>query len=222
MAIIKCPDCGHEISNRAPACIHCGRPLDDLPKKVIRVCHTGEIVLEKEHLTQRTAEAYIHQIVSAKGYKYSFKYESGSEYRIIPDDEPIRDVKCLKRVVTQSSIHENLYVKVADRLTPYEAMQYKTQLETEQHQRLSHLAESGYYGTPITWMIVDNDAPLNYVDNSQNTITSQPSAPRCPTCGSTSIERISTAAKAAGAFTFGLFSKTAKSQFRCKRCGYKW
>lgn len=27
MALIDCPECGREISNRAPACIHCGFPL---------------------------------------------------------------------------------------------------------------------------------------------------------------------------------------------------
>ena len=27
MALIKCPECGKEISDLAPACIHCGYPL---------------------------------------------------------------------------------------------------------------------------------------------------------------------------------------------------
>ena len=27
MALIKCPECGKEISDKAPACIHCGYPL---------------------------------------------------------------------------------------------------------------------------------------------------------------------------------------------------
>lgn len=26
MALIQCPDCGNNISDRAPSCIHCGRP----------------------------------------------------------------------------------------------------------------------------------------------------------------------------------------------------
>ena len=46
--------------------------------------------------------------------------------------------------------------------------------------------------------------------------------PKCPTCGSTNIEKISSFNKAAGAVMFGLFSKTARSQFKCKNCGYKW
>lgn len=29
MALIKCPECGKEISDRAQACIHCGAPLND-------------------------------------------------------------------------------------------------------------------------------------------------------------------------------------------------
>ena len=27
MALIPCPECGKEVSDRAPACIHCGYPL---------------------------------------------------------------------------------------------------------------------------------------------------------------------------------------------------
>ena len=30
MALIKCPECGKEISDKAPACIHCGFPLPKL------------------------------------------------------------------------------------------------------------------------------------------------------------------------------------------------
>ena len=45
--------------------------------------------------------------------------------------------------------------------------------------------------------------------------------PKCPTCSSTNIEKISSFDKAAGAVMFGLFSKTARSQFKCRNCGYK-
>lgn len=45
---------------------------------------------------------------------------------------------------------------------------------------------------------------------------------RCPTCHSFNVEKISVVDKAFGAATLGLLSKTAKSQFRCKNCGYKW
>lgn len=46
--------------------------------------------------------------------------------------------------------------------------------------------------------------------------------PKCITCGSTNVKKISTSAKVTGAVAFGLFSKTAKSQFKCENCGCKW
>lgn len=46
--------------------------------------------------------------------------------------------------------------------------------------------------------------------------------PKCPTCGSTRVKKISTTSKVAGAAMFGLFCKTTRSQFKCEQCGYKW
>ncbi len=44
MALIKCPECGREVSDKAQACIHCGCPLNDeidmksMYNKVCPVC----------------------------------------------------------------------------------------------------------------------------------------------------------------------------------------
>ena len=46
--------------------------------------------------------------------------------------------------------------------------------------------------------------------------------PKCPTCHSTNISKISGTKKAIHGIAFGLLSKTATSQFECKNCGYKW
>ena len=29
MALIKCPECGKEISDKSKTCVHCGFPLDE-------------------------------------------------------------------------------------------------------------------------------------------------------------------------------------------------
>jgi hypothetical protein len=31
MTLIACPDCGKQVSDQAPACIHCGKPLAPVP-----------------------------------------------------------------------------------------------------------------------------------------------------------------------------------------------
>lgn len=46
--------------------------------------------------------------------------------------------------------------------------------------------------------------------------------PKCPTCGSYNVKRISHMRRAAHAMTIGILSTTARSQFECLSCSYKW
>ena len=46
--------------------------------------------------------------------------------------------------------------------------------------------------------------------------------PKCPTCGSTNIEKISTTKKAVGFVAVGIFSSNFGKTMNCKPCGYKW
>lgn len=62
----------------------------------------------------------------------------------------------------------------------------------------------------------------NQVQQQKTTSQTNSNTIKCPTCNSTKVKRISGTAKVAGAVAFGLLSKTAKSQFKCENCGYKW
>lgn len=46
--------------------------------------------------------------------------------------------------------------------------------------------------------------------------------PKCPVCGSPNIHKISTTKRVVSGAAFGLFSKTARSQWECSNCGNKW
>lgn len=46
--------------------------------------------------------------------------------------------------------------------------------------------------------------------------------PKCPTCGSTNIEKISVSKKMKGSFLFGFLSSDVRNTMHCKNCGYKW
>lgn len=46
--------------------------------------------------------------------------------------------------------------------------------------------------------------------------------PKCPTCGSPDIEKISGTSKAVSFALFGVFSSKVRHQFKCKNCGYEW
>lgn len=80
-----------------------------------------------------------------------------------------------------------------------------------------------YYETEI----IDNNTNLvikrSTEESQENTNSMQLlNIPKCPTCSSTDVKKIDSISKVAGAVTFGIFSKTAKSQFKCNSCGYKW
>lgn len=46
--------------------------------------------------------------------------------------------------------------------------------------------------------------------------------PKCPTCQSLDIEKISLTSKVVGGALFGLFSSNVRKTMHCKNCGYKW
>ena len=53
-------------------------------------------------------------------------------------------------------------------------------------------------------------------------IEKQQNTPKCPTCGSTNVEKISATKKAIGFVAVGVFSSNFGKTMHCKQCGYKW
>ncbi len=46
--------------------------------------------------------------------------------------------------------------------------------------------------------------------------------PKCPTCNSTNLKKISATSKAVNTAVFGLFGTKRFKQFHCNNCGYEW
>ena len=59
---------------------------------------------------------------------------------------------------------------------------------------------------------------INYVPYEYPTVNT----PKCPTCGSTNIRKISGVERGASIAVFGLFSKKINKTFKCGNCGYTW
>ena len=56
----------------------------------------------------------------------------------------------------------------------------------------------------------------------ENDKAKQASIPKCPTCGSANLKRISMSSKVASVAMFGLFSTKRSKTFHCNNCGYEW
>ena len=60
--------------------------------------------------------------------------------------------------------------------------------------------------------------------NSYNNALAQDllNKPKCPTCNSTNLKKISTTSKVVNTAVFGLFGTKRFKQFHCNNCGYEW
>lgn len=62
----------------------------------------------------------------------------------------------------------------------------------------------------------------NQVEQQKSSSAKDDNHPKCPTCGSTNIEKISLTKKALGGIAFGLFSSDVRNTMHCKNCSAKW
>jgi hypothetical protein len=77
------------------------------------------------------------------------------------------------------------------------------------------------YGTPEKNPAIPNLTPQQIAQaNAQ--AQEWLNKPKCPTCGSLKVEKISTGKKVFGGAMFGLFSSDVRNTMHCKNCGYKW
>lgn len=63
---------------------------------------------------------------------------------------------------------------------------------------------------------------MHQAHNTDYSSSSSNFTPRCPTCGSTNVHRISLASKAIGGYLFGIYSSNIRNTFECYNCRYKW
>lgn len=91
----------------------------------------------------------------------------------------------------------------------FNAEKYQSVLKYEQERRDKHIVAT------------DEDYEKEKLKQNQENLRKQ-NIPKCPTCGSTNIKKISTSKKIRGGLMFGLFSRNVRNTFECLNCKYKW
>lgn len=114
---------------------------------------------------------------------------------------------------------------------PYVITDYKWSLDDgdrnmykiilEEYAKPNPLFDEELYNKRIALEKTQQQATLDmmYMEKQQ---AQRANVPKCPTCGSTNVEKISTAQKAFGFALVGLFSSNLGKTMHCKNCGYKW
>lgn len=91
----------------------------------------------------------------------------------------------------------------------FNAEKYQSVLKYEQERRDKHIVAT------------DEDYEKEKLKQNQENLRKQ-NSPKCPTCGSANIKKISTSKKISGGLMFGLFSINVRKTFECLNCKYKW
>lgn len=60
------------------------------------------------------------------------------------------------------------------------------------------------------------------LEQQKNNKTQNSNQPKCPTCQSINIKKISTTSKVASVAMWGLLSQKVKKTYHCNKCGYEW
>ena len=69
---------------------------------------------------------------------------------------------------------------------------------------------------------LDPTSSNNSINKNNSIESSKKNIPKCPTCGSTNVSKISTINRGISIGLFGLFSGEIGKTMECKNCGYKW
>ena len=229
MGLIKCEDCGKLISDAAESCPNCGRPIKNAPiySPLPQCPHCGKVVAE---ITERCPECGTvlkeqlneNQILQDIHLRSMCPICGNDKIMLAPTKDSIRIVEGKDGV----NCVEYLCNECGSWVSPYKPQQHF----------IYYSRCSGLLGVaPIDVMLAEvKTNPLFDEEECEKRLAGKEKysgyhsniynspKPKCPTCGSTNIEKISTASKVVGASLFGLFSNTARSQYKCKNCGYKW
>lgn len=203
MTLIECPECKGNVSSRASACPHCGFEVS----KYVKMAH--EIITcpkcgssEYYHSGDKCCICGTEVVNTHK--LFSFKFD-GAENESRRREEAFEELKSM-------GFYDPEYHKIVKMIDNVYTSLNPTQEERDMLYKYERITEEmrerdGFY-------------------NSQPTQSQpeQPKAPivKCPNCGSTNTQRISTTSRVAGVLTLGLASGSIGKQYKCKACKYKW
>lgn len=185
MALIKCPECNGQVSDKASACPHCGCPATEFNKS------------KNQETISETARCPIcHNTITPEMKMCPvchYGIPNTIENYTCNIDGRLVDLRSVKKYVDAGDIwNAQMFAISTAKLQRADAEALVSEIQRE------------------------HKIPLEFH------ATHMPPTPKCPTCGSTRIEKLDAFTRGAALGLFGIASKTARSQFICKNCGYKW
>ena len=192
MALIKCPECGRQVSDFAESCPDCGFPVKEYTlynqKRVGVYCpQCGNYFIWNRR-----------EFESMEDKSCSF---CGAQKRVLPPDD-----KEFGIFFTQHEERLHLCDRVAkeyvSKLPEFSQEVYENRLRKE--------AES------------DAEFGRKYGNSTVSAPLTKSSGPKCPVCGSMNTSKIGVLGRSTSIFAFGLASNKIGKNWKCHNCGNTW
>lgn len=187
MALIKCPECGKEISDKAKVCIHCGYPISEIIEQQNH--NNGFFKIRLINCFNKKPNAIMHvRAITGLDIKKA-KALVDLNQPVIISGLTYDDANTIKKIFNNDDIEISI--------------------------------EEDNESTEQTIINIKEDKPKVKIYTQPQQPQPQ-NIPKCPTCGSTNLKKISTTSKAINTGLFGLLGNKRKMQFHCNNCGYEW
>lgn len=217
MSLINCPECGKQISDTSGFCIKCGFDIKSYLKQ-----------LQKKEEIKNNYKTKIDEINRMK------RPDTPSLSEIIFQDKMLGHTIIIFVSVLFFALFFMFlffgrfdwftfilmilgiifsYMSIKEIKHFYQTKLYEYEHFEEYKKSLKEKVEQ-QYNFNIEFLNEYGCEKLN-----QNIINNKP---KCPICQSTNIKKISNTKRVVYGASFGLFSKTARSQWICNNCGNKW
>ena len=195
MALLKCTECGHHVSEYADKCPNCGCPIDIIKKNIkskVENVKYRRVILKYPGLNKVKVIKYVREITSL-GLK---------EAKELVDTAP------------------NV---IAEGVTEQDAINLKKMFESEGAEIIIEFDESSMIRNDVFAKLRERKTASTSSYSSTTTKT-QPVTQetkysvRCPYCNSTNVNKISGTKKAASIIGFGILSNKIGKQWHCNNC----
>lgn len=190
-------------------CVHCGHIFDeyDFYRNSFN-CHICDAVLLEDdmtalkyaNLTELEKDAYEEQLLNTIKNSIGFNEELFKKYCSTENGKFWVGFRIDKYAEYNSHEKVEFYTNIRKANEPFQPFPPMDKEKARQH--------TDFVVSQQKWI--------------EEKIKQERDIPRCPTCQSTNIEKISVAKKTLGGIMFGLFSSNVRNTFFCNNCGYKW
>lgn len=209
MALIKCQECGKEVSDKSENCIHCGYGLKQ---------HFEEI--KKKEIEKKANE------IEEKNR--AIKLEQETQMINPPSSKPIMNGSILFGIFWMflaivMACLQSWGLALVEGFFAFVLLMggySKLQESRELFEKYSNNPDEYKKQLALDKIHIE-ELQKQMQENKQNKNNLQGQI-KCPTCGSINVNRITTSTKVVNTAMFGLFGNKRKMQFQCDSCKYMW